>query len=141
MPCPAALRFHQRPILQKRAMLLFRSQELITKVSQWGSGCSPPPTLSPRGFLLTGRAVRLTWRPPSSRPRGQPRRPAEARQPGSMAAQGEAALSGLCMWYTSLSSSSGTCSTARPAQLRRRPSCGGRQRHLVPPATPGLTSQ
>lgn len=40
------------------------------------------------------------------------------------------------MWYTSLSSSSGTCGAAEPPQRRATaaPHAAGRQRHLVPPA-------
>lgn len=57
--------------------------------------------------------------PSSSRGQDDPSAPRAGRGPAAGkagrrrgAAQGEAGLSGLCMWYTSLSSSSGTCGRA-----------------------------
>lgn len=137
------------PLLSSEADAMKKSHAFISstgtnyKSEPVGKQVFSPTTLSPPGFILTGTAMQMTWQPPFSRPRGSPGAPLRRRQPGSMAAQGEAALSGLCMWYTSLSSSSGTCSTARPAQLMRPAHTHeeGGSAILCRPPPPGLTSQ
>lgn len=148
VPLPFIKGIHyEREPLEQHVFILFTGTNYKTEPAGQGSGeqgdFSGHP-LSPQGQGGGATPAAGRWRPPSSRCWRSPATPLRW-QPQKPVAHGEAGLSGLCMWYTSLSSSSGTCGAMQPPQLRRRPSCDGRQRHLVPPSppatTPGLTSQ
>lgn len=89
------------PLLSSEADTMKKSHAFISstgtnyKSEPVGKQVFSPTTLSPPGFILTGRAMQMTWQPPFSRPRGQPRRPAEAAAAWQHGGSGRGGLVGV----------------------------------------------